>query len=467
MRILKRCIVTTTVFLIVVNPLMANPDSPTAKPRKAAAKNIIIMISDGWGFNHLEAASYYRYGKDARQIFNRFPFTYATSTYMAYRNVADPCYGHGYDPQAAWSDFGYVESCYTDSAAAATAVSTGVKTYGGAIGVDLDRQPLIHALEIAEKKGKATGVVTSVEWTHATPASFVAHNVSRNFYALIAQEMVYDSATDVIMGCGNPWFSKDGAPLTRPNTFKYVGGESVWNDLVAGTAGGDADSDGVADSWLLVQTRAEFQALANGPTPKRVMGTAQVYQTLQQQRSGDARADPYVVPQIDTVPTLEEMTKAALNILDDDLDGLFLMVEGGAVDWASHANQSGRMIEELIDFENAVEAVVAWVRMNSNWGETLLIITGDHETGYLTGPGSDPGWQPIVNNGAGNLPGMEWQSRNHTNSLIAVSAMGSAARLLQRYADEDDPVRGPYVDNAELALVIFSAMGVRGELSVP
>ncbi len=118
---------------------------------------------------------------------------------------------------------------------------------------------------------------------------------------------------------------------------------------------------------------------------------------MQSNRSGDGYADPFVVPLIDTVPTLEEMTKAALNILDDDPDGLFLMIEGGAVDWASHANQSGRMIEEHIDFDNSVQAVVDWVQKNSNWGETLLIVTSDHETGYLTGPGSDPSWMPLIN----------------------------------------------------------------------
>jgi alkaline phosphatase len=165
------------------------------------------------------------------------------------------------------------------------------------------------------------------------------------------------------------------------NTFKYVGGETTWNDLVAGTAGGDADGDGIADPWTLIEERAEFQALASGPTPKRLVGTAQVYQTLQQGRSGDAFADPYVVPMIESVPTLEEMTRAALNILDDDPDGLFLMIEGGAVDWAAHANQSGRMIEEHMDFDRAVQAVVDWVNANSNWGETLLIVTNDHETG--------------------------------------------------------------------------------------
>ncbi len=152
------------------------------------------------------------------------------------------------------------------------------------------------------------------------------------------------------------------------------------------------------------------------------------------------------------------MTRAALNILDDDPDGLFLMVEGGAVDWASHGNQSGRMIEEQIDFERSVEAVVNWVDENSNWGETLLIVTGDHETGYLTGPGSDPGWEKIVNNGAGNLPGMEWHSDYHTNSLMVVSAKGDAGRSLNQYADERDPVRGRYVDNTEIAKTVFWSM---------
>lgn len=447
-----------TGLLVVAVILVTVQAVPAAGPKKPLAKNIIVMISDGWSFNHLDAASYYEYGKDARQIYNRFPVQTAISTYMAYSDASDPCYGRGYDPAMAWSDFDWVKTCYTDSAAAATALSTGFKTYGGAIGVDLDDKPLKHALQLAEEKGKATGVVTSVEWTHATPAGHVAHNVSRNNYAEIGQEMVNVSAADVIMGAGHPWFDADGMPLAEPNTFKYVGGEATWDDLVAGTAGGDANADGVDDPWLLIQTRAEFQALMNGPTPKRVLGTAQVYQTLQESRSGDYNADPYVVPLIESVPTLEEMTKAAINILDDDPDGFFLMVEGGAVDWASHGNGSGRMIEEAIDFENAVESVVDWVKANSNWGETLLIVTADHETGYLTGPGSDPTWEPIVNNGAGILPGMEWHSGDHTNSLVVLSAKGDAARLIKKDADEFDPVRGRYADNTEVAMAVFWAM---------
>lgn len=439
-------------FVLILSLVLVSTVS--AGTKKPAAKNIIVMIADGRGFRHLQATSYYQYGVDAGQVYNRFPFKFAMSTYENYYE-GDPCYGRGYDPALAWSEFDYVISCYTDSASSATVMSSGVKTYNGAIGVDMDGNPVLHALEVAEAKGKSTGVITSVEWTHATPAGFSAHNVSRNNYAQIGQEMIYDSAVDVIMGAGHPWYGHDGQYLSIPNTFQYVGGETTWNELLAGVAGGDADGDGVADPWTLIQTRAEFQSLMSGPTPKRVVGTAQVYQTLQQSRSGDANADPFVVPFIETVPTLDEMARAALNILDDDPDGLFLMIEGGAVDWAAHANTSGRMIEEHIAFDNAVQAVVDWVQANSNWGETLLIVTNDHETGYLTGPDSDPTWTPIVNNGIGVLPGMEWHSGNHTNSLVPLFAKGDAARMFQRYADQFDPVYGRYLDNSELAQVLF------------
>jgi alkaline phosphatase len=453
------CLAIASLLLILMGLRATAAAAPAAASKKPTAKHIVVMVADGWAFDHVTAASYYRYGKLDRQVYNRFPFRFAMSTYMAYRKDRS-CYGWGYDPLLAWKDFDYVRLCTTDSAAAATAMSTGVKTYGGAIGVDLSLQPLLHAIELAEQNGKATGVVSSVQWSHATPAAFVAHNVSRNRFAGIAQEMVHDSAVDVIMGCGHPWFGDSGEPLTDPDTFeyKYVGGEATWDALVAGTAGGDADGNAVDDPWTLIQARVEFRALMNGPTPTRVLGTAQVHRTLQQRRAGNRFADPYAVPPIDTVPTLEEMTRAAINVLDGDSDGFFLMVEGGAIDWASHRNESGRMIEEHIDFDNAVDAVMDWVRAHSNWGETLLIVTGDHETGYLTGPGSDPTWKPIVNNGAGHLPAMEWHSGSHTNSLIPLAAKGDSARAFRGLADKLDPVRGPYLDNTELAQVLFWAL---------
>lgn len=460
---MKNPFINKGVYLFLALFLMMSPATSaqysTDRKSWSKAKNIIILISDGCGYNHVDAASYYQYGNTNKQVYEHFSVSLGMSTFM-YKSKTPRVLG-SYNPAAAWSDFWYVTGGYTDSAAAATAMSTGFKTFSGAIGMDIDENPLLHLMDYAESFGKATGVITSVEWTHATPAGFVAHNVSRNNYAAIGAEMVYDSGTDVIMGCGHPWYDRDGIPKATPNTFKFVGGESTWLDLVAGIAGGDADGDGIDDPWTFIQTREEFRALMAGPTPKRVLGTAQVYQTLQQRRTdGTGKEAPFIVPLIVSVPTLEEMTKAALNILDNDRDGFVLMVEGGAVDWASHANQSGRVIEEEIDFNRSAEAVVDWVQSNSNWRETLVIVTGDHECGYLCGPGSAAlkSMRPVVNNGKGILPGMEWNSGFHTNSLIPFYAKGTHARLFKARADKEDPVRGRYIDNTDVAEVILELL---------
>lgn len=270
----------------------------------------------------------------------------------------------------------------------------------------------------------ATGVVTSVPWSHATPAGFVAHNPSRNNYEAIAREMIESSATNVIMGCGHPLYDDNTDP--RPVlSYKYVGGEPTWNALLAGTAGSgvDVDHNGkLDDAWTLVMTREQFRALARGRTPKRVCGTAIAHTILQLARGGDGYADPFAVPLNVAVPTLAEMAKAALNVLDEDPDGFFLMIEGGAVDWASHANQNGRMIEEQVDFNAAVNAVIDWVNRSSDRSETLLIVTADHECGYLCGPGSASSGKmlPLVNDGRGRVPDMERNSDEHTNSLVSL-----------------------------------------------
>jgi len=418
-------------------------------PKEPAAKNIIVMISDGCGYNHVLATDYYQYGKTGKQIYQKFPVRVGMSTYSA-NNPA------GYNPAQAWTDFTYVKSGATDSASAATAMSTGYKNLDGTIGIDIYKSPLYHIAQYAETIGKATGVVSSVQWSHATPAGYVAHNVSRNNYTQLAAEMINNSRTDVIMGAGNPLYDDNGQPKATPS-YTYVD-QPTWDALAAGTAGGDADGDGVADPWKLIQSEADFAALTVGTTPKRVCGTPQVATTLQQSRGGDAMAEPYDVPFNTNVPDLATMTKGALNVLDNDSDGFFLMVEGGAVDWTGHANQLGRLIEEEIDFNRSVEAVCKWVEKNSNWNETLIVVTGDHETGYLTGPGSNPGWKPVVNKGKGNVPLVQWNSGSHTNSLIPLYAKGVGARLLKKAANEYDMVRGRYLDNTELGGLQFDLL---------
>ncbi len=424
-------------------------------------KNMILLISDGCGFNTVDAASYYQYGATGKQVYEQFPVRLAMSTHL----IDQP----PYNPAAAWSDFDYVKIKPTDSAASGTAIATGVKTKYTRLGVDSAGTPVKNITECAELYGKATGVVTSVPFNNATPAVFIAHNELRYNYEQIAKDMLAASAVDVIMACGDARFDDDGKPVDDPD-FIAAGGAELWRGLAAGTVGADADNDGQPDPWTLIQEREQFRQMKSGPTPKRVLGIVKTGGTLQQVRGGDPMADPYVVPLNENVPTLAEMTSAALNVLDNDPDGFFLMIEGGAIDWAAHKNQAGRTIEEQIDFNHSVEAVVAWVETHSNWEETLVIITADHETGYITGPGSNPDsatpdtpidsiWKPLVNNGAGQVPGLEWHSRHHTNSLVPFYAKGSGSDVFIKRADQTDPVYGQFLDNADIGQVLIDFCG--------
>ena len=210
MRNLRNTLIFTIgALLILASNVMSADEGP---------KNIIVMISDGCGYDHIAATSIYQHGQPDGEIYHQFRIQYGMSTYMS---------GGSYDPDKAWGSFNHVKSGYTDSAAAATTMATGVKTYSGAIGVDSSRQSVMNATERAKELGKATGIITSVEFSHATPAGFVAHNTSRNNYEQIAREMIMDSKVDVIMGCGNPMFKDNGKPTN--NTNQYVGGKAVWD----------------------------------------------------------------------------------------------------------------------------------------------------------------------------------------------------------------------------------------------
>ena len=388
-----------TVALVV--PSAAAGAGPAG--RGPLAKNVILLIDDGAGYNHHLAGSLYDKGVPNAEAYNDFPFQFAVNT-DSYGDVlpdACPASTFGYDPELAWSDFNYVVQDWPDSAATATAMATGVKTYDSAIGVDCKGKRVDNVVELAESEGKSTGVITSVPFSHATPAAFVAHQQFRDDYFAIASDMIWSSATDVIMGAGHPFY--DAQARSKPALYRWIS-QPDYDALVAGTAGGDADGDGTADPWTLLTARADFQALASGPTPDRVFGLAKVRRTLQGDRGGLVTAAPYVVPFVQTVPTLVEMTDGALNVLDNDKDGFFLMIEGGATDLMSHdtfseANKSGRMIEEEIAFDRSVDEVMHWVDEHSNWGETLVVVASDHETGYLTGPDSGstadgPVWNP-------------------------------------------------------------------------
>ncbi|MCY2990440.1 MAG: alkaline phosphatase [Planctomycetota bacterium] len=445
----------------------------------AQTKNIILMIGDGAGFQCWHVASMYQGRWDAAQ--RRSTQVYdgpgwlplACSTHPL--NTSPRPTGLGvqdpqvvYDPAKAWSGAAattWLKAAYTDSAAAATALATGQKTYDKAINwSDWDEVIWPTITELAKARGKSVGIITSVQWSHATPAGLShARSRDRDDYESIANQMLTGDVLDVIMGCGNPDYDDNGQSRLKKKEYKYVGGEPTWRAMEAARA----TPNGRYRGFRPVSTKAEFEALARGPTPQRVLGTAQVAQTLQQVRTAGNPHDPaHDAPLNESVPTLATMTRGALNVLDDNPQGLFLMVEGGAIDWANHNNQPGRMIQEQSGFFEAIEAVVQWVESHSNWQDTLLILTADHETGLLWGPKSDTEpFDPLLDHGQGQLPGLRYNSKSHTNSLVPLFVKGAGSEHFASLVVGVDPVRGSYVTNTAVFEVMHRSMLMRSVAS--
>ena len=400
----------------------------------STVENVILFISDGASWGTVDMASYWEFGEKGRQPYDDFSVKLGMTT----EPFSNP--QQVYDPAAAWDttptgddDYfeGYktIKQGATDSAAAGTALSTGVKTSNGRIAADPDGNPLPFITQDMKASGRSTGVVSSVGFSHATPAAFGAQNESRNDYHAIAGQMINEGTLDLIMGAGNPNYDDNGQRLDSP--------EYSWLSEEDWTAVNSPDGP-----MTLIETQADFEALADGllEIEGRLIGLPEVGGTLQ------ANRDPFTTPLdpnapgspnlgfpvghelLPNVPDLATMTTGALNHLGKDEDGLFLMVEGGAVDWMAHANATGRVIEEQMAFNHAVGAAVDWVELNSSWDETLMVVLTDHGNGAPMGPNSDTiPFEPIENNGQGNLPGVLWHSENHTteNTLLWANGAGS------------------------------------------
>lgn len=448
----------------------------------ATVENVIVFISDGASWGTVDMASYWEFGEKGRQPYDDFSVKLGMTT----EPFSNP--QQVYDPDAAWDttptgdeDFfeGYktIKQGATDSAAAGTALSTGVKTSNGRISADPDGNPLPFITQEMKASGRSTGVVSSVGFSHATPAAFGAQNENRGNLHAIANQMINEGTLDVIMGGGNPKFDDNGQPLAVPE-YNWLSEE----DWAAVNAPGGP--------MTLIESTADFEALANGSldVEGRLIGLPEVGATLQ------ANRDPFTTPLdptapgspnlgfpvghalIPNVPDLATMTLGALNHLDNDDDGLFLMVEGGAVDWMAHANATGRVIEEQIDFNHAVGAAVDWVSANSSWDETLMIVLTDHGNGAPMGPDSDSiAFQPIENNGQGNLPGVLWHSGNHTteNTLLWANGAGSDA-FLSMVVGKDPYLTsvlgfndGSYIDITGVNAAIRTAAGLTSPTPVP
>ncbi|MEH2920830.1 alkaline phosphatase [Samsonia erythrinae] len=461
-------------------PLATQAVAQDASPNKA--KNVILLISDGAGINTWHAASYYRHGALGHEVYDDFDIKLFASTHPLNTSNVPTHSQDGavtFDAEKIWgkdksdsvfkgslgnypgyfSGYDYLRADYTDSAAAATALASGHKTYNNAINWSNDNQKLKHIGEYAVENGKALGVITSVQWSHATPAGFLAHNASRNDYAAIGKEIIESGLATVVMGSGHPFYDQNGQAIKPKNdkAYRYVGGKEEWDRLIAGKT-----------AYKHIETKADFIALADGKlnmgNKSKLMGTVQNNATLQFNRDGVSAGN--LLP---NQPDLATMTKGALNLVAKNPNGFLLMVEGGAVDWAAHANNLPRLIEEQIDFNLAVEAVANWVEENSSWDETLVIVTTDHGNGLLQGPDSNThAYSDIVNQGAGALPLVRWHTDTHTRELVPVYAKGPGADFLTNVA-KPNPGLATYhvpeesqhfVDNTDIFRTVANAFGI-------
>jgi alkaline phosphatase len=238
----------------------------------------------------------------------------------------------------------------TDSASSATAFACGIKTKSGTINKSTDLTTSYKSVaELAHEMGKSVGIVTSVSLDHATPAAYYAAVDSRG------------QMNDICMQLAN-------------SGYEFFGGGS----MNRGSSPNDAWGQLSANGYSVVTGRAAILDLINNPQTKVVCPNYWL---------PDSAAMPYDIdfrnaPEASNNVSLAEMTQAAIACLQSDPDGFFIMVEGGKIDWAGHANDAGAVIGDVLDFDDAVGKAIEFYNAHPN--ETLIIVTGDHETGGMT-----------------------------------------------------------------------------------
>jgi len=321
-------------------------------------KNIILMIGDGMGVTQISAGMYMNGNK---MNLEKFPVIGLHKTYSA-------------------------SSLITDSAAGATAFACGVKTYNGAIGVDIDTFAVPNIFEEAEKKGFATGIVSTSTIVHATPASFVAHQKFREMYEEIAADYL-KLDVDFIIGGGKKYFdrrSSDERNLYKELEEKgYVVSDYFKEDLVS-------------CQIPFSQNFAYFTA------------------------------DDDPLPYSSGRKYLRLASRMALSFLQKQPEkGFFLVIEGAQIDWGGHSNNSDYIVNEVIDFDKTIGEVLKFAAADR---ETLVIVTADHETG---------GYSILDGSSMGHLK-TAFTTDYHTADLIPVFAYGPGARLFSGIYDNTD-----------------------------
>ena len=289
------------------------------------AKYVFLFVGDGLGMPQRTAATEYLKdsGSTRRLAMESLAVHGVTTTHAADRFI-------------------------TGSAASGTAMSTGVKTNIGCIGVDASLEPVTTLAELAKGKGRKVGIISSVSIDHATPAAFYAHQPSRSMYHEIDHDL---AASDIDFFGGGGLKDPKGKKSKAPK--------------------GDAIAAARANGFTYVNNRDAIMNLRKG------MGKV----IAVNKNLPDGKAMPYAMDRSSDDVSLAEFTGKAVELLDGQ-DGFFIMVEGGKIDWACHANDGAAAIKDTLAFDDAVAVALAFAKKHPL--ETLVVVTGDHECGGMT-----------------------------------------------------------------------------------
>lgn len=283
-------------------------------------------------------------------------------------------------------------SYITDSAAGGTALATGNKTNNGMIGMNSDSVVVKSILEMAEESGLATGLIATVRITHATPAAFYAHQINRGMYEEIATDML-TSGVDFFVGGGRSNFEMRNDSLNYSDSLRNANYNIVYS------------IDSVEAPVLL-----PFGALC---------------------------ADVDMPKASERGNFLPNAVDLAIKSLDARNDGFFLMVEGSQIDYQSHANDTDGVIDEMLDFDRAIRVALEFAERD---GETLVVITADHETGGMT----------IMDGSyADSMVVAQFNTGGHTGTMVPIYSFGLCA----------DKFTG-IMENIEIPLRIKQVLGL-------
>ncbi len=303
------------------------------------AKYVFYFIGDGMGVNQVNAAETYLGAIEGRigikeLCFPSFPYVGLVNTQSGTNGV-------------------------TDSAAAGTALSTGCKSHNGSLGVLTDKvTPVTSIAKWAQDAGAAVGITTSVTVDHATPAAFYAHVGGRKEYYKIGQQLI-------------------------ESQYDFFAGSDFYAPKNPVEGGADLYVQAQQGGYTIAKGYNNYQKLSK-KADKIILFQSDVA------NKKDHKCLPYAIDRTKNDLSLSDITRASINFLtkkQKEKDGFFLMVEGGKIDWACHANDPATFIHELIDMDNAVKVAYEFYQQHPD--ETLIVISADHETGgFVMGTGS-------------------------------------------------------------------------------